>query len=109
MPLPTTLQFRFISRKKLYRKKSYNQYQALLKAWWMLQKGLHQELAACWTSKFMERIMLRPPFSEDCATKPTRERNGDEGCRNSYFLSRKENHDGTLTFSRKRVSLLKIK
>ena len=85
MPLPTTLQSRFISQKKFYRKKRYSQYQALnqalLKAWWMLPKGWHQELAACWTSKSMERIMLRPPFSEDCATKPTRERNGDEECR----------------------------
>ncbi len=50
-------------------KESYNQHQvlnqALLKAWWMLPKGLHRELAKCWTSKSTERIMPRPPFSED--------------------------------------------
>ena len=47
----------------------------------MLPKGLHRVLAVCWTSKSTERIMPKPPFSEDCATKPTRKRNGDEGYR----------------------------
>ncbi|WP_394358615.1 DUF1661 domain-containing protein [Porphyromonas gulae] len=33
--------------------------------------------------------MPKPPFSGDCATKPTRERNGDEGCREQILSSQR--------------------
>lgn len=89
MPLPISLLFRFINRKQ----KSYSQHQvlnqALLKVWWILPKGLHRELAGCWISKFTERIMPKPLFSEDCATKSTRKRNGDEGCRKQILSSQR--------------------